>query len=712
MNRTRVLLTLSLTVTLLCAGLAVTAFGATCAATAPCNLRVDTVTLDSVRMVWDRPADTTRFHHYVVQRKSPGSTQFRSVKNLEPATKTSYTDSGLLPGALYQYRVGQATSSNQILTLSNVLDVVGGVLASSSSTSTTKGSTTTVKPTTTTRPTTTTVAPAPAQRTFSGTVRLAGFEVPAGQRWVFDPNASTTVEVSANAVVRGLLEMRPARPEVVHTLRFVGVNEDRFVGGGLEPLASDVGLWVVGDGRLDVQGSPKAAWNRTGTDPAWAAGDEVVVAPTALGDHSGFGPFRPGSAVPEVAAHGRTYRAEVLNLTRNVVIEGSPPAVELPRAAGANPSGRAHVFIRSTQPQTLRYATIRYMGPRKFDSATGVSTDVVGRYGLHFHHAFDGSRGSLVEGVVVRDAGSHAFAAHQSHGITFRDTISHNTFEDAYWWDGRLGPPTNERFGERTDDTTYQRAVAALVRSDNNQSQYRLAGFVMGQGTGNAVRDSVAVGVQGLGNSSGFLWREGDLDFVWTFTNNLAHNNKAEGIFWWQVDVAPHRVDGFDSYRNGRAGIEHGAYLNNAQYRNVRSYQDGERAGLILKAGDHEGLPTLRFEDVAIDAGGVSPAAVEFANRALTPAGPSQLVRFHVQGWTDRALVVDDETHALNDGPVVADLVCWTVGPERRDLQAGDIGVRRMSPDSVIRVQRRDGTAFQLTGGTGTVAAIPSFASC
>jgi hypothetical protein len=36
--------------------------------------------------------------------------------------------------------------------------------------------------------------------------------------------------------------------------------------------------------------------------------------------------------------------------------------------------------------------------------------------------------------VVVRNADSHVFVPHASHVVTFERCISHNAFENAYWW--------------------------------------------------------------------------------------------------------------------------------------------------------------------------------------------------------------------------------------------------------------------------------------
>ena len=77
---------------------------------------------------------------------------------------------------------------------------------------------------------------------------------------------------------------------------------------------------------------------------------------------------------------GRTFAAEVLNLTRNVTLEGTP-------------GGRAHVFVRATGKQSLAGVAIRHIGPRQ--PAEESDAPVVGRYPLHFHMAGDGSRGSV-----------------------------------------------------------------------------------------------------------------------------------------------------------------------------------------------------------------------------------------------------------------------------------------------------------------------------
>ena len=106
------------------------------------------------------------------------------------------------------------------------------------------------------------------------------------------------------------------------------------------------------------------------------------------------------------------YTAEVLNLTRNVRIEGTgnhTPSFQ------PHQNGRAHViFLATEQPQTVKYIELGHLGPRRADKK--FTEGVKGRYPLHFHHAKDGSRGSLIEGVVARQSGNRAFVPHASHG--------------------------------------------------------------------------------------------------------------------------------------------------------------------------------------------------------------------------------------------------------------------------------------------------------
>jgi len=499
------------------------------------------------------------------------------------------------------------------------------------------------------------------------TTQVAGLTVEPGATLVFDPDRSATLESTANVIVQGHLEMRPSSPEVQQTLRFVGVDEAAFKGGGMDPLAGDTGLWVTGQGQLELIGSTKLAWTRAkqvkagagslsldSTPRGWRPGDELVIAPTeapTAGDASwnGFDETavegvsgnsvtltrRTARAHPEVAG---VWRPEVLNLTRNVRIEGTP-------------GGRAHVMVTASKRQTVAYAQVRWVGPRQGNDE-GFTDFVRGRYGLHFHMMGEGSRGSRVTGTVVRDAGSFAFVPHRSHGITFRDTISYNTMEGAYWWDGA---EDNRDAGDETHDTLYDRAVAAKVRTDPDFRGFRLAAFSLMQGLRNEVRDSVAVGVQGNGEASGFHWPESGGEHghgVWKFDRgNVAHNNKVDGIFTWQNDGLDHRISEFTAYHNGQYGIDQGAYQNGYRYDHSTLYGNGagairSRAASWYDEGD-AAWARLRFDNLVLDGGGVSDYLLVSDDHVSAAAmeTPTLVSNTVLRGFRKAAVVMRPDEH-------------------------------------------------------------------
>lgn len=559
---------------------------------------------------------------------------------------------------------------------------------------------------------------APAGTTvLSGLVRLDALTVPAGATVRLDPDRNTTLELTGNLIVEGRLEMRPAAPGITHTVRFVGIDEDAVVGGGMDPVPTDVGLWVMGAGVLDLAGTPKTAWTNAAGDLAagattielaeapvgWHANDVLVVAPTAPGDSSGFDSARVVSVAgrtvvldrPLTRDHptvGARWTAEILNLSRNVRIEGTGDGSLDPER-----NGRAHVFIHSTKPQSLRYVRIAHVGPRPSHISTRrpipaeqkfpSPMDTTGRYGLHFHHSGDGSVGSLVEGVVVRDSGNHAFVPHMSNGITFRDTISWNTAHDAYWWDGPTCPPPCNlanhrdyaREGDISEHIVFDHAIAARVKSGSDVA--RLSGFELGRGAGNVVRNSVVVGVQHALQSNGFEWPEGR-DNIWRFTNNLAHNNAVNGAMVWQNTDKPHVIEGFSAYHNV-VGIHHGAYTNDFLVRGGE-LRGNSRAGILLDAVSKTSA-SLRFEDLVIASGGVGRSAVETRAHRASRSDPTIFRGVEMRGFRQGQAVLFNTTGVYTDR---IDIIDPTFGGRRFWVAALPTGSR-------VRVQE-SGRAYEL----------------
>ena len=395
--------------------------------------------------------------------------------------------------------------------------------------------------------------------------------------------------------------MRPQSDGITHTLRFVNIDEGAFVGGGMDPIPSDVGLWVMKAGKLEAKGARKVPWIRAEAVPAgatelhlssaptgWRKGDEVAITPT-------LPPTDPASTTSEVAriqavrrSHGR---ARLGHLLRPSLCFGPSWGVRAgdpecdPKRADRGYLRRAFSHIPSPErPQTISNVAVRYMGPRKDGRS------VLGRYGVHFHMAEDGTRGSTLTGVVVRDCNSHAFVPHFSFGITFRECISFNTVSAAYWWDRRVLEPVRvEQHSSdypytSSKDIVYERCVAADVRGLNPDESYRLSGFSLNRGTGHKATGCVATGIQGGIETSGFMWPENNHG-KWSFEDCVSHNNAQLGLFIWQNSDGTQLsslIQRCSAYHN-MTGIHHGAYRSFYLFEDCWCYGN-TRAGVLLAA--------------------------------------------------------------------------------------------------------------------------------
>lgn len=499
-----------------------------------------------------------------------------------------------------------------------------------------------------------------ADRVLRGDVALeSGFTVPAGEVWIFDPDVTTTVTVGGNVVVRGRLEMRPSSDAVAHTLRFEGIDEREAVGGHTDvPLDSDVGLWVTGDGQLDLRGTPRAGWNRTGVDPSWRRDDVLVAAPQAMDEYRTFLDFEAGSAVPTVLGpDGTQHPTEVANLTRNVRILGggsNPPDV-------LTENGRAHItMLHCNQPQVVMDVELRWLGPRASHQRDGTD-GLVGRYPFHLHKCGDGSRGTIVDGVVVRDSGNRAFVPHASHGVTLHDTVAFNVWETPYWYD--------EGEGNETRDLLIDHAAAFKVSDWPRKRGYSLAGFELGRGTGNVVRGSVVAGVLNTtNNSGGFLWpsHANTSDNVWDFHDNVTHNNRGAGIGVWQNDWNDHLIERFVSYRNGE-GLRHGAYLNSYHYRDGVSFDEDVSV---------HALGGIRFERMQIGGN------IRIKEHQLDSGGTTLWCDLDLGG----RVIIDESDKGGN--------IRFHSTDPAFDLSPEDFTVR--SRTSTIVVERADGSTFEV----------------
>ncbi|HUR65481.1 MAG TPA: PA14 domain-containing protein [Chitinophagaceae bacterium] len=505
---------------------------------------------------------------------------------------------------------------------------------------------------------------------------------------------TATLQSTKNVIVTGLLQARPANPSIIHTLRFIGVKEDAFIGGGEDPMDSDVGLWVMGAGKLDLQGSAKTswAWSNTGiagtniniTQKGWNVGDELMITPTAKGatvhDERTITAINGEAVVVNASVTRATvngkWNPEVCNLTRNVRIEGTA-------------AGKSHVFVRSTVPQNIQYVQFRYLGPRKNQAGDAAKEFILGRYGFHDHHCGEGSRGTIIEGCVMRDIDNHSYVTHGSNGILVHNNIAYNVTETPFWWD--------EGFQHASHDISWIHNVAALVKFvprsinvENKDGDVTLSsrGYLLGHGDGNICDSCVAVGCQGdPRDGAGFKWEAVSneyLEGVWGFRFNRAHNNQT-GEETWQNVQQPHVISYFVSYHNG-IGIYHGAYANPYKMEHVELY--GNQL-IIHAASSNESR--IRFEDFTIDAGGADYAVVIEGN---TEPGAVPILIRDLKATNYKLAVLSDQAGREK---VCADII----QSDGKFVMAAGVNAAE-----VLRIQPISGQTIQITpSGTKNITA-------
>jgi hypothetical protein len=194
-------------------------------------------------------------------------------------------------------------------------------------------------------------------------------------------------------------------------------------------------------GRMDVHGQPLSrAWVKLAASAkpgdtvaslaeevkGWKVGDLVII--TGTQTH--------GSAKTESLTEERTitalegtkltldkpltmahlgegeYRAEVANLSRNVVVESAAPD-----------GVRGHTMYHKYSTGSLGYAEFRHLGKK----------DVLGKYAIHFHLCRDTMRGSSVVGCSIWDSDNRWVTIHGTDYLVVRDNVGYRSIGHGYF---------------------------------------------------------------------------------------------------------------------------------------------------------------------------------------------------------------------------------------------------------------------------------------
>jgi len=100
------------------------------------------------------------------------------------------------------------------------------------------------------------------------------------------------------------------------------------------------------------------------------------------------------------------YRAEVANLSRNVVVESA-----------ANGELRGHTMFHRGSQGSISYAEFRHLGKE----------GVLGRYAIHFHLVRDTMRGASIIGASVWDSDNRWITIHGTDYLVVRDCIGYQS---------------------------------------------------------------------------------------------------------------------------------------------------------------------------------------------------------------------------------------------------------------------------------------------
>lgn len=222
---------------------------------------------------------------------------------------------------------------------------------------------------------------------------------------------------------------------------------------------------VCSGGRMDLHGAPLAlTWVKL-AEPAspsetqlylaesidgWREGDRVVITATSrqkpfAGNATVHVTERPASEEALIAAfepesmarrgekkrllvnldrrlkfahaadHG--YAAEVVNLSRNVVVESAAPD-----------GVRGHTMYHRFSKGSIRYPEFRHLGKE----------GVLGRYPIHFHLTGDTMRGSSVIGASVWDSHNRWITLHGSQFMVIRDCVGYRSIGHGYFLENGL----------------------------------------------------------------------------------------------------------------------------------------------------------------------------------------------------------------------------------------------------------------------------------
>lgn len=435
-------------------------------------------------------------------------------------------------------------------------------------------------------------------------------------------SVSSTLTVAGNLIVQGSGVLDYGTPvsripaSVTAKIRFA-LNEANYVGGApTTPLDTDVGLWVIGSGKLYTAGPNRDAWalmtasalpaaTQVSVESAfsngWRVGDQIVIGPSHVGSDVAVptdevrtitsipaaGTFK--FSVPLLKSHviqnvnwtdawgefwSERLAPPVANITRNIVFEA------------VSSFHRPHLMImENAVAQAEDLAVVNFSpNPKSLGTFSNGRPRPMGRYGFHFHGQRDASRTSYLKRVVIMGGMGNGINVHDSYGVVMQDVVVYDQAKSATR--STHGIYLEGQYASNGDLNTDTGANGAwidrpLVMRWGSPNQLRTTGLWAEAGVAAYVVGAHFAGAQGK-LSSGMHWHntfKGDENEASTWANvqerqprllrGTAHS-VVMGFSTWQNPGPAQDIPDLLSWNNAR-GLDAGAYATTRHYFALRT---------------------------------------------------------------------------------------------------------------------------------------------